>query len=290
MLIDTHAHLFWKSYQEDFDQIINNAVNAGVGTIINVGVDPDTSKQALRQVLNRNGSGQAQGKLVNIPNLSVYSSIGIHPHEAHKYFSNPDVSIHEDISKIEGVYQRSVSNHTNSKVVAVGECGLDFAFEGNSDFVPSSVSIKDLKQLQNKLYFAQIKLAKKLNLPLLIHCRDAWTNIFSHLEGTAGVFHTFTGSLDDLKTALNLGFYISYSCMITYPKNDQLREVIKQTPLDRILTETDSPFLPPQSKRGQRNEPANVAEVVRCIAEIKEISLEEVASQTIQNAKTLFGI
>ena len=146
MLIDTHAHLFWESFQHDFDEVINRALGAGVSTIINVGVDFETSEKALRH---------KQG-LADIPNLSVYSSIGIHPHESEKYFSNTSVSIQNDIEKLEELYIKSPStNHSGSTIVAVGECGLDYAFEGSLDYIP----------FQKKLFQAQIELSRKLCLP-----------------------------------------------------------------------------------------------------------------------------
>lgn len=274
MLIDTHAHLFFPNFNPDRDLVIDRAFEAGVKIIINIGDDFKTSQIALRQ---------AQGKLPK-DKVKFYSSIGSHPHTVSK-LSTPE-SIHQNMKELEGVYQEEPQ-----KIVAVGECGLDYYFPGNSDFPPTSLSQDKLIELQKILYQAHIGMAKKLNLPLVIHCRDSWHEIFvPELQGTTGVFHSFTGSPEDAKKALDLGYYLGFSCMVTYPKNEALHQFIASTPLNRILTETDSPFLPPQIKRGQRNEPANVIEVIKVIAETKNLSFEEVAKATLENAQRLFRL
>ncbi len=257
MLIDTHAHLYWDSYKDDLDEVIQRAIAAGVTTIINVGVDVDLSKKALEQV---------NGTLANIPKFSAYSTIGIHPHEAAKFSS-------DQIDQLEAIY-----NLASEKVVAVGECGLDFL----------EVDEK-IKEMQKKLFQAQIDLAKKLNLPLIVHCRNAWDDIFAFLKNTTGILHCYSGDAKVTKNALQTNYLISFAGNATYPKNEYLREAIKIIPLDRIVLETDCPFLPPQSKRGQRNEPANVLEIVQLVADLKGISLEEVSTQTTANAAKIFA-
>ena len=249
-LIDTHAHLYWDSFKEDFDAVIARAVAAGVSTIINIGVDVETSRKALNQKVD----------------LPVYSTIGIHPHESF---------LDGDITELEKIY---FSNP--EKVVAVGECGLDY-YENKND-----------KLNQKKLFQAQIDLAKKLNLPLIVHCREAWDETLEMLGDQPAILHCYSGSS---QTTLRLrsgqaNLYVSFAANITYPKNEYLREAAKILPLDRILLETDSPFLAPQSKRGQRNEPAAVAEIAQLIADLKGISLEQVATQTTKNALTVFSL
>jgi TatD DNase family protein len=268
MLTDTHAHLFWDSYKSDIDQVIKSAIDAQISKIINVGVDIESSSYAANMQNSQ---------------LIFYSSVGIHPHEAIKYIS--DVSIHQDIGELEKIFHKH-----KEKVVAVGECGLDYNFEKSRPFLPSNLVDKKIIDLQKKLFKAQIDLAKKLNLPLLIHCRDAWQDIFSPLSGTRGLFHTFSGNQKALKKALQLGYFLSFSCIITYPKNNDLRMIIKDTPLDKILVETDSPFLPPQSLRGQRNEPKNIKHVIETIAQIKKIEIKDVCSIVAKNTHKLFGI
>lgn len=264
-LVDTHAHLYWDSFKEDFDEMIQRAVDAGISTIINIGVDVEKSQEALNQVQN---TKWPEG-------LSVYSTIGIHPHEATKF-------IPENIAKLEEIY---LSNPV--KVIALGECGLDF--------------LSEPKDLQKKLFQAQIDLAKKLNLPLIVHCRDdrsqdlqnseAWDEVLEMIGDQSAILHCYSGLSHNTQYVIrNTNLYVSFAANITYPKNEYLREAAKILPLDKILFETDSPFLAPQSKRGQRNEPSAVAEIARLIANLKGISFEEVAAQTTQNAKKVFDI
>lgn len=279
-LVDTHAHLFWDSYKEDLDQVIQRALDYGVNTIINVGVDIETSKKALKQV---------EDKLAKIPNLDSFCAIGIHPHEAAKYYQDTDVSIHKDTSGLEEIYRSNVS-----KVIAIGECGLDFFFDRNNHHVNTPLSSQIQKELQIKLLQAQIDLAKKLNLPLLIHCRDdrssdpnnteAWDKIAEMTKSHFGIYHCYSGLPPTTKYLLqNTNFYFSFAANITYPSAKLLHEAVKTIPLDRVLTETDCPFLPSQEKRGQRNEPSSVLEVTKKIAELKGISIEETSQQIAKN-------
>ncbi len=270
MLIDTHAHLYWDSFKADFDQVLTSCLSADVTTIINVGVDLHSSQTASQMENSQ---------------VKFYSSIGLHPHEAHNFSENTDTTIQSATEKLEEIYHQNPQ-----KVIAVGECGLDYFFHGNSDFTDIGLSADQLKSLQKTLFKAQIELAKKLDLPLLIHCRDAWNDIFDDLAGTKGLFHTFSGTETEAKKALDLSYYLSFSGTITYPKNESLREIVKSTPLDKILTETDCPFLPPQSIRGQRNDPSSVKEITELIADLKNLSFEETANQIFQNAQTLFNI
>lgn len=261
MLIDSHAHLFWPSLRDDFDAVLDRAVQAGVNTIINIGTNLETSKQALAQHSDK---------------VTILSTIGIHPHDYEKYITDSPVSIQQDIAKLEEIY------HSQSgKIVAVGECGLDFHF---------SIPTDQIKDIQRQLFKAQIELAKKLDLPVVIHCRNAWNEILDYLNGCQGVLHCYSGNLEDTKNVLMTKLYISYAANITYSKNDALRETIKLVPLDRILLETDAPFLAPQGKRGQRNEPANVLGVAKTIAEVQETTLNQIAHQTTNNSKALFNI
>lgn len=245
-LTDTHAHLYWDSFKEDFDQVIKRAVDAGVSIIINVGVDIETSQKAL---------AQAQ----KIKSIKVYPTFGVHPHE-----HGNNARIPTDI---------------DPSFVAIGECGLDF----------KDVDEKT-KQLQRQLFQAQIDLAKKLNLPLIVHCREAWDETIEMTKDHFGIYHCYSGLPPTTQKVLSTKFLVSFAGNLTYPKNEYLREAVQTLPLDRIVLETDCPFLPPQSKRGQRNEPANILEIAQLIAEIKGVSLEEVASQTTKNMNLLFNI
>lgn len=284
MLIDTHAHLYWESYKEDFDEMIQRSVDAGISAIINVGVDAKMSQVALDQAKN---TKWPEG-------LSVYSTIGIHPHEAIHYDS--DEAIQKDIGKLEAIY---LSDPT--KVIAVGECGLDFYFDNNPDYTPSTFSIDQQKDLQKQLFQSQIDLAKKLKLPLIVHCRndrsknpqnsEAWDTALEMIETHPAILHCYSGLPHNTSYIIhNTNFYVSFAANITYPKNEYLREAAKILPFERILLETDSPFLAPQSKRGQRNEPSSVKEIAELITNLKEISLEEASAQTTKNARKIFNI
>lgn len=260
-LVDTHAHLYWDSYKQDFDAVIARAVEAGISTIINIGVDVTTSRKALAQT-----EGAKRPK-----DAFIYSTIGIHPHESF---------LEGDIAELEKIY---LSNP--AKIVAVGECGLDFFSTSEAGFDSSEVFA------QKKLFQAQIDLAKKLNLPLIVHCREAWDETLEMLRDQTAILHCYSGSSLNTNYILHAtNLTVSFAANITYPKNEYLREAAKLLPLDRILLETDSPFLAPQSKRGQRNEPSAVLEIAKLIADLKGITLAEVARQTTQNAKRLFKI
>ncbi len=269
MLIDTHAHLYWPDYKQDLDQVIKHSLDAGVTTIINVGVDVELSKKAAELESDK---------------VKFYSTIGIHPHEAVKYLSDPSVSIHEDIEKLEKIYQENIS-----KCIAVGECGLDY----------KEVD-EQIKPLQRQLFQAQIDLAKKLNLSLIVHCRDdrsknpsnseAWDQVLEMIGEHPTILHCYSGLSQTTQKVLSIpNVLVSFAGTITYPKNDYLREAAKLLPLEKIVLETDCPFLPPQSKRGTRNEPSAVLEIANLIADIKGVSFDEVAIQTTANAAKIFA-
>ncbi|MBI2600599.1 TatD family hydrolase [Candidatus Daviesbacteria bacterium] len=274
-LIDTHAHLFWESYQNDLDQVIQRSLEAGITEVINVGVDVNLSKVAANLTSDK---------------IKFYSTIGIHPHEAIKYLS--DESIHIDIAILEEIYRLNPQ-----KVIAVGECGLDYLF--NKDYNGHN-SYKDYREKQKKLFQAQIDLAKKLNLPLLVHCRDdrsrnpssseAWDENLEMIKNHYGILHCYSGLMATTKKAIDSNFLISFAGNITYPKNEYLKETVKMLPLEKIALETDCPFLAPQSIRGQRNEPSSVKEVAQTVAEIKGISVEDVAEQTTKNVEKILRL
>ncbi|OGE26856.1 hypothetical protein A3C26_03055 [Candidatus Daviesbacteria bacterium RIFCSPHIGHO2_02_FULL_39_12] len=279
MLIDTHAHLYWDLFSKDLNEVIDRSLEARVTTIINVGIDIEKSKQALKQT----------EKLSKIKNLSVYSTIGIHPHEAVKFGG---------LDELEEIYKSNPE-----KVVAVGECGLDYFLQEEYIKLPDGTSLSEdqVKNLQRKLFQAQIDLAKKLNLPLIVHCRDdrsknpsnteCWDEVLEMTKDWFGIYHCYSGLPHNTKYIIhNTNFLISFAAIITYPKNDYLREAAKILPLERIVLETDCPFLPPQSKRGQRNEPAGVREIAEVIANLKRLPLEEIALQTTKNVKIVFNL
>lgn len=283
MLIDTHAHLYWNSYKDDLQETIQRSIANGVTTIINVGVDIELSKKALEQTT---------GVLANVPGFKAYSTLGIHPHEAVNY--SDGVSIHQDINELEKIYQSRPD-----QIVAIGECGLDFFFKNNH--LATSLSPDKQKTLQKQLFQAQIELAQKINLPLIVHCRDdrlenpqnseAWDEALKMIGDHPAILHCYSGLspiTDQILKSSNL--IASFAATITYPKNDYLRDAAKILPLDKIVLETDCPFLPPQSKRGERNEPANIKELAQLIADLKGTSLSEVENQTTTNAVNIFNL
>jgi TatD DNase family protein len=300
MLIDTHAHLFWDSFETDFDQMVQRAIEADVKTAINVGIDVETSIKAAKQASNYGSSplrpnmnSSSSGEGVEKLPFTMYSSIAIHPEEAIKYFKN-EHKIAEDISNLEEIYFQYPE-----KIVAVGECGLDFSYFNHEGYLPEDCPAEFAKELQRELFRAQINLAQKLHLPLLLHVRDdrsqdpelieCWKEAVEMTWDHFGIYHCYSGLLPTTQN-LSKNFLVSFAGNITYKKNEYLREAAKMLPLEKICLETDCPFLPPQSIRGQRNEPSSVKEIAQTIADLKGISLEEVANQTTENVKKLLKI
>lgn len=279
MLIDTHAHLFWDSYEPDLKDVIKRAVDAGIGAVINIGVDVEKS-QIAKDLETANNQ------------IKFYSSVGIHPHEAYKYAD--DQKLADDIEALEKIYSENPQ-----KVIAVGECGLDYLI--NPNYNPNNLTIAQLKQLQRKLFKTQLELAKKHNLPILIHCRDdrskdyqntqCWDEVVEMTKDWKGIYHCYSGLLPTTNYIIhNTNFLVSFAGNITYPKNDYLKEAVKILPLERIVLETDCPFLPPQSIRGKRNEPSSVKEIAQTIAQLKNIPTETVAKVTTENFLKLFRL
>lgn len=295
MLIDTHAHLFWDSYKNDFDSVVQRSFVAGITTIINVGVDSILSQRASK---------------LQSAQIQMYSTIGIHPHEAFRLTTNTKLFINQEIQKLENIYFQNPQ-----KVIAIGECGIDFFFSSDPNWDPQKKAVKNtgpgfpyispeqLSHLQVELFQSQINLAKKLDLPLIVHCRDdrsqnlenieAWKICLNMVRGLKGILHCYSGTSIITQQVLQPGFnnfLVSFAGNITYPNNGYLREAAKTIPLEKICLETDCPFLSPQSIRGQRNEPSSVREIAQLIAELKGVSLEEIANKTTENVKKLFNI
>ena len=252
MLIDTHSHLDFPEFDNDRDEVIRRAENEGVGYIINVGSSLEGSEKSL-QLARSYGC--------------IYAAIGIHPHEA----GNFDIKV-LDTMKVMA---------ENDKVVAIGEIGLDY--------------YRNLAKVENQKYLFQslVNLAKELNLPMVIHSRQAESDVLDILKPVLPhkiVVHCFSGDEDFLKFCLDLGFFVSFTCNITYKKAENLRKVVKLVPLERLLLETDAPFLPPEGFRGKRNEPFYVKHLAREIAGIRGDSIEEIAEITTNNARSFFTL
>ncbi|HOB16530.1 MAG TPA: TatD family hydrolase [Defluviitoga sp.] len=248
--IDTHCHLLFSNYDDDREEVLKK-VNKELDLFIEIGGDLDNSKKVVEFVKNQ---------------PKAFGSVGIHP-------SDSEGVDNKDLEELEKLAQ-------SEKIVAVGETGLDFYWETN-------------KQTQYKIFDAQVSIAKKLNKPIVLHIRDAYNEAYeflkkSNLPSKLGVVHCFSDTWETAKKFLDLGFYIGIDGPITYSKNSELRKVVQQAPLDRILPETDSPFLPPVPFRGKRNMPVYVKYIYEKIAEIKNIDIEELKKQMYFNARTLF--
>ena len=259
MFVDSHAHIDGSEFDDDREQVIERAVSAGVTTILNVGTGDPHSDAFERAV--------ALGEKYE----SVYTAIGTHPHDARIY----DDAAQEKIRKL---------INSSSRVIAWGEIGLDFHYDNSPRIT------------QVEVFGKQLRSAHESNLPVIIHTREAEAETIEILKAEyalaerRGVFHCFSGSLELAKSALELGFFISFSGIVTFKKADELRAVAKYVPAERLLIETDCPFLTPIPYRGRRNEPAHVVEVARCIAEVRGLEVEEVARITTRNFVELFEV
>ena len=251
MIFETHCHLDDKRFDVDREVVIDRMREAGVCALLNVGYDLASSVRSVQLA-------------EEYP--EIYACVGIHPHDA------KDVS--EDVwLKIEELAQ-------SPKVVALGEMGLDYY----RDLSP--------RMVQQEVFMRQLDMANRLRLPVVVHDREAHQDVIKTLQSvvpkSGGVLHCFSGSWETAKVALKLGFYISFAGPITYKNAVNLHEVAAKVPLERLLVETDSPYLPPEPFRGRRNEPAFVKQVVQKIAEIRKMEIEELSNCVTLNAKNLF--
>jgi TatD DNase family protein len=256
MLIDSHAHIQGKEYAGEVAAVIERARQAGVEKIIAVGGAGDMTSNT-----------EAVALAESFPD--IYATVGMHPHDA------KDVGP-EDLAEL-----KELSAHP--KVVAVGETGLDYYYS-HSPY-----------EVQRRVFAQFIHMARETELPIVVHERDAAKDAAELLraEGEAnlrGVIHCFTGDYQAACKYLDLGFYISFTGIITFKNADRLRAVVRQVPLDRMMVETDSPYLTPVPHRGKRNEPAHVRWVAETIAKVKGVDLETVARVTSENVRDLFAM
>jgi TatD DNase family protein len=254
MLTDSHTHLNAEQFQEDQDEVIQRARDAGVTRMVNVGFNRETipSSIALAEKYD-----------------FIYSTVGWHPVDAIDMMPG-------DLEWIESLCQ-------HEKVVAIGEIGLDYYWD------------KSPKDVQQRVFREQIRLARKLQMPIVIHNRDAHQDILTILKEekaaeVGGIMHCFSGSWETAKQCLDMNFHISFGGPVTFKNARQPKEVLAQVPLDRLLIETDAPYLTPHPFRGKRNESAYVRLVAETAAEIKGLSLEELAEITTNNAIALLGL
>jgi TatD DNase family protein len=252
LLIDTHCHLDFPQFDADRSLVIKAAQDAGVGYFINIGATLDSSASACNLAKQY---------------PEVFASVGVHPHDADSF----NFAAEEKLSQLA----------KNDKVVAIGETGLDYYRNLSSE------------KNQEQAFIKQIELAKALNLPLVLHCRQAEKQAMqilkTHMPFQA-VVHCFSGDKDFLNDCLNLGFFISFTCNITYKKAQDLREMVKLTPLDRLMLETDAPYLSPEGFRGKRNTPVQIKLLAEQVAQIKGASFEQIADKTTQNALEFFKL
>lgn len=252
-LIDTHAHPYWDKFDPDRQEMMERTWET-CEAIISVGAGLKDSHQSLTLA-------QTDSR--------IFASVGIHPHE-----------LEDDPHEL-------ISLAAQPKVVAIGECGLDY----KTDPVhPQSQVDRDKQQ---EIFRFQLGLAEAAGKPVIIHARECWDDLLKLLQEIkpkSGIIHSWTGNLKEADAIFNLGLHISFSGMLTYPANEHIREVASMTPAEKLLVETDSPFLPPQPLRGQRNEPSNVKMVAEKLAEIRGVSLDEIAQITTANARQLFNL
>jgi TatD DNase family protein len=284
---DAHTHANLAAFHTDYKEVVDRALTAGVG-MVNVGTQKDTSLRAV-EIAREYPDG-------------VYAAVGLHP-------IHTSASRHDEDELGGGEAARAFTSRgeefnfeyykklaLDPKTVAIGECGLDFYRIQNSEG-----GIEEVKKRQKKIFVEQIKLAHEVQKPLMIHCRDAFSDLIDLLIANykllfidnPGIIHFFTGTKDDAQKLLEMGFTFTFGGAITYPPKSGMpdyRALVEYIPLDRILSETDAPFVAPVPYRGKRNEPAYVVEVVKKLAEIKNISVEEMAARTVENAQKILGI
>jgi TatD DNase family protein len=259
MFIDSHAHIDSAEFDADRDEVIQRARDAGVSAILNVGTG-DPHSGALERAVELAEKHQ-----------DIYAAIGTHPHDARLFDGKAE-------QRITGLIEQS------SRVIAWGEIGLDFHYDNSP------------RDVQMEVFRRQLHLARDAHLPVIIHTREAEAETIeilkSHPAGInpAGIMHCFSGSLSLAQQALELGFLISFSGIVTFKKAEELRAIAQRVPLDNLLIETDCPYLSPVPFRGKRNEPAYVVEVARCLANIHDLGVEEIASISTENFVRLFKL
>lgn len=256
-LIDSHAHIDFPQFADDRPAMLERARAAGVTTLLAIGTGPGPEKLDSALPFAEQHDW-------------IYATVGIHPHEAKE-------SKREHLEEL-----RNLARHP--RVIAWGEIGLDYFYDHSP------------RETQQKLFRDQMELAAQARRPIIIHCRDAWSDCLKLLgehwkpTGLGGILHCFSSTLEDARRGIDLGFLISFAGNSTFPKAQNLRDVAKALPLASILIETDSPYLAPHPYRGKRNEPAYVLEVARTLASVRNLSADEIAAATSENFRRLFRL
>ncbi len=255
MFIDTHAHLTDRQFSDDVDIVIENAFQSGIRKIITSGYDLKSSQDAILLAQQYEG---------------LFVSVGVYPENIYEY----NEEVENEIIKLA----------QNSKVVAIGEIGLQYTAN-----MPS-------KEKQKEVFLKQLKLAYELKKPVVIHCRDAYMDMLNLLKdnknliSNGGTFHCFSGSIEIAKEILELGFHVSVGGVSTFKNAVSVKEMVKFLPIDRIVLETDCPYLTPTPFRGKRNEPKYILSIAENLAQIKNINIEDVGKKTSENARRLFNL
>lgn len=253
MLVDTHAHIHDEPFEHDLNDVVRNAKEAGVQMVIDIGVDLKTSNMAVA-----NADAYPE----------VYAAVGVHPHEASYW----NASVKSELKSL----------FTHPKVVAMGEIGLDYHYHFSTS------------EEQTRAFDDQLRLARTSGMPVIIHSREAMDDTLAQIKSVAtggwqGVFHCYGDTEKEIPEILELGFYVSFTGVVTFRNFDRW-EVVRAVPLDRLLLETDAPYMAPVPLRGRRNEPAFLVHTAQCLADFHRLSLGELAEQTTQNAIRLFGL
>jgi TatD DNase family protein len=256
-LIDSHAHIDFPQFAEDREAMLERAQAAGVATILAIGTGPGPEKlDAALPYAERYEW--------------IYTSVGIHPTSAIE--ATP-----QHFQQLEGLAK-------HPKVIAWGEIGLDYYHQESP------------REVQDAVFRQQMELSRAAKLPIIVHCREAWADCLKTLRevwapaGLGGILHCFSGTLEQAQQGLEMGFMVSFAGNCTYPKAQGIRDVARDIPLERILIETDSPYLAPQAYRGKRNEPAYVGEVAKALANVRNLTPQETAAATSANFRNFFKI
>ncbi len=256
-LIDSHAHLDFPQFDADRAEVLARARQAGVRTMLAIGSGPGPEKLEAALPFAEQHDW-------------IYASVGIHPHEARL--------------ATEAHFEQLERLAAQPRVIAWGEVGLDYYHDHSP------------RDVQGRVFRRQLEQARAAKKPVIIHCRDAWPACLAILAqgwrsaGLGGILHCFTGTLEEARKGIEMGFLVSFAGNLTYPKAQNLRDVARELPLDCLLIETDSPFLAPQSRRGQRNEPAYLAEVAQTLAIVRDLAADEIAGLTAANFRRFFKL
>lgn len=282
-LIDCHTHVQLRQFDEDRNAVIARTKEKNIW-VVNVGVDYESSVGAIR--LAREQGGHAERDLSRAERRGFFATVGLHPN---------------DTQEEQFEYEKFKSLANDASVVAIGETGLDYYRIKNKELgirneeKPEVKNEEEVKRIQKEVFAQHIQLANKVGKPLMIHCRSAFADLIdilkterSQLKADAGVIHFFSGTMDDARALLDLGFSFTFGGVLTFTHDYD--EVVKFIPLDRLLLETDAPFVAPTPYRGKRNEPVYIIETAKQMVALKNVSLEELAAQTTTNARTIFRI